>query len=159
MSPTSCQTAPPRNRASNYSIKRDGAEILDLRKIDLATGTDRALDYADHAGIDGSDPVFHARTGRAAFVRDGNLFVREPEAALPRQLTRAGETDRLPVFSPDGSMIHFQRGGQWWSHDLDTALNWPVTDLRFEKDPDAEPEDEPGSDAASAVLQPARRPR
>ena len=125
-----------------YRIKRDGADIRDLRKIDLAAGADRALDYADHAGIDGPDPVFHARTGRAAFIRDGNLFVRDPEAALPRQLTRAGETDRLPVFSADGTMIHFQRGGQWWSHDLDTALNWPVTDLRFEKDPDAEPEDD-----------------
>ena len=125
-----------------YQIKRDGADIHDLRRIDLAAGTDQALDYADHADIDGESPVFHPASGRAAFVRDGNLFVREPGADSPRQLTRATDDDRQPVFSPDGSMIHFQRGSQWWSHSLESGLSWPVTDLRFEKDPDDDPDDD-----------------
>ena len=125
-----------------YRIKRDGADIHDLRRIDLAAGTDQALDYADHADIDGESPVFHPASGRAAFVRDGNLFVREPGADSPRQLTRATDDDRQPVFSPDGSMIHFQRGSQWWSHSLESGLSWPVTDLRFEKDPDDDPDDD-----------------
>ena len=125
-----------------YRIKRDGAEIRDLRRIDLAEGHDHSLDYNDHAGIDGAEPTFHHASGRALFIRDGNLFIRDLGNEQARQLTRSPENDTQAGFSSDGERVNFRRGNQWWTHDLTAGLAWPVADLRFEKDPDAEPEDD-----------------
>ncbi len=124
-----------------YRIKRDGSTVRDIHRIDLATGEDERLDYADHAGIDAARPVFHLDSDRAAFIRDGNLFVRLPGEDRPRQITRTTETDSQPTFSPEGDRIVFRRGNSWWIHDLIEQLAWPVADLRFESEPDAEPED------------------
>lgn len=131
-----------------YRIKRDGADIRDLRRIDLGENHDHPLDYADHAGIDGADPVFHHASGQVLFIRDGNLFLRRPGDEAPRQITRSTENDAQAAFSPSGDRIHFRRGNQWWTHDIDQGLAWPVADLRFEKDPD----DEPGDDLAQMQL-------
>ncbi len=124
-----------------YRIKRDGAPVDDLRRIDLASRRDERLDYADHPGLDGADPVFHAATGRAVFIRDGNLFLRDSGASPSRQLTRTTEIDSQPGFNADGNRIRFRRGNQWWLYDLDANFAGPVADLRFEDDPDAAPED------------------
>ncbi|MFU8831455.1 MAG: prolyl oligopeptidase family serine peptidase [Wenzhouxiangella sp.] len=125
-----------------YRTKREGSTLRDLNLIDLAADHDRVLDHAEQATIDGADPVFHHPTGQALFIRDGNLFVRGPDQPTARQLTRSVETEAQARFSPEGDRIIFRRGNQWWIHDLPMSLAWPVTDLRFEKDPDAEPDDE-----------------
>lgn len=124
-----------------YQVPREGSEVRDWHRIDLATGRDERLDYADHASVDGSNAVFHSDSGRAAFVRHGNLFLREPGSDLARQLTRASASDAQPGFSADGEQIRFRRGNQWWVYDLADGLAAPVADLRFEDDPDDEPDD------------------
>ncbi|QOC21698.1 prolyl oligopeptidase family serine peptidase [Wenzhouxiangella sp. AB-CW3] len=124
-----------------YRIKRDESTLRDIHRIDLASGDDERLDFADHAGIDAANPVFHRDTGRAAFTRDGNLFVRLPDQDRPQQLTRTTDTDSQPTFGPDGDRILFRRGNSWWMHDLVKQLAWPVADLKFEDEPDAEPDD------------------
>jgi dipeptidyl aminopeptidase/acylaminoacyl peptidase len=124
-----------------YRIKRDSSTIRDIHRIDLESGDEQRLDYADHAGIDGANPVFHQASGRVAFIRDGNLFVRLPGDDQARQLTRTTDTDTQPAFSPEGDRLVFRRGNSWWIHDLVEQLAWPVADLKFEDEPDAEPED------------------
>jgi len=124
-----------------YEVKREGSEVRDWHRIELASGRDKQLDYEDHAEVDGPDVVFHAETGRAVFVRHGNLFLRDPDSESARQLTGAGAGDGQPGFSADGELIRFRRGNQWWLYDLPAGLAAPVADLRFEDDPDAEPED------------------
>ncbi|AKS42804.1 prolyl oligopeptidase family serine peptidase [Wenzhouxiangella marina] len=124
-----------------YRVERQGADVSDLRLIDLDANRDRLLDYADHAGIDGAEPVFHAASGRAVFVRNGNLFLHEPGAEGPRQLTADGQNDSQPGFSADGQRIRFLRGANWYLHDLDSGLSAPVADLRFEEDPDKASDD------------------
>ena len=124
-----------------YRIKRDGSSVRDIHRVDLESGDDRRLDYADHASIDAANPVFHLASGRVVFIRDGNLFVRLPGDDRPRQLTRTTDTDTQPAFSPEGDRIIFRRGNSWWIHDLVNQLAWPVADLKFEEKPDAEPED------------------
>src|SRR5690554_3061829 len=59
-----------------YLVEREDSELRDIRRIELASGEDRVVDYAGQAGIDDADPVHHPATGRVVFARDGNLFAR-----------------------------------------------------------------------------------
>ncbi|HSH26691.1 MAG TPA: prolyl oligopeptidase family serine peptidase [Wenzhouxiangella sp.] len=124
-----------------YRVERQDSELYDIHRIDLDSGEDRIVDYAEQAGMDGADPVRHPQTGRIVFARDGNLFARLPGQDELLQLTRSTSADSDPRFSPEGDRIVFRRSGQWWTYDLVERLAWPVTDLRFEEVPDAEPED------------------
>jgi dipeptidyl aminopeptidase/acylaminoacyl peptidase len=128
--------------AINYRIKRDGSSVRDIHRIELESGRDSLVEYAEHHRIDGERPVFHPDSGRAVFARNGNLFLHEPGREPARQLTRSTSADSQPGFSSDGTTIRFQRGNQWWLYDIDAQLARPVADLRFEADPDREPEDE-----------------
>lgn len=125
-----------------YRVERPDSELHDIHRIDLANGEDRRLDHAQRATIDGPDPVFDRSSGAAAFVRDGNLFARLPGHEQPVQLTRSARQDSQPQFGPDGKQIVFRRGDTWWIHDLEQRLSAPASDLRFEKAPDAKPDDE-----------------
>jgi len=124
-----------------YEVPREGSEVRDWHQIDLATGRDEQLDYQDHAQVDGAEVVFHADSGRAVFLRHGNLFLHEPGAESARQLTGAGANDAQAGFSANGDRVRFRRGDQWWVYDLPNGPAAPVADLRFDDDPDAEPED------------------
>lgn len=124
-----------------YRIRRADSELFDLRRIDLASGEDRLVEPAEQSMLAGSAPIFHALSGRAVYVREGNLFLDSLDGSAPRQLTRGPAIDRNPGFSPAGRYVRFQRAEQWWQVDLQTGLSWPVAELRFEADPDAEPED------------------
>ncbi|MEE4304530.1 MAG: prolyl oligopeptidase family serine peptidase [Wenzhouxiangella sp.] len=124
-----------------YRVEREDSELFDIHRVDLDSGEDSVVAYADQAGIDGADPILHPQTGRIVFVRDGNLFARMPGRDKLLQLTRDTAADADPAFSPEGDRVIFRRGSQWWTHDLVDRLGWPVTDLRFEEAPDAEPED------------------
>ncbi len=124
-----------------YRVRRDETEQRDVYRIRLTDGSVERLGFADQAGIDGPNPVFHDASGQVAFVRDGNLFVRLTGEEEARQLTRSTEGDAQPMFSPSGDRLVFRRGAQWWQVEIGSGLAWPAANLRFEKDPDAEPED------------------
>ena len=125
-----------------YRVKRAGSDQHDLHRVWLADGRDERLDYADHAAIDGENPVLDRERGRAVFAREGNLFLRTLETGQLRQLTRGREDDRRAAFSADGGAVHFLRGGDWWTLDLESGRAGPVADLRLEDPPHADPEDD-----------------
>lgn len=124
-----------------YRVRRDDTEIRDIHRIDLASGEDRRLELAEHTALHGESPVWCEAHARAVYVRDGNLFLYRRADGQLRQLTRGPMADADPRFTPDGKGLVFRRGEQWWRLVFDTGLAWPVTDLRFEADPDAPPED------------------
>ena len=124
-----------------YRIRRGETELHELRLIDLGDGSDRSIDYADHPNLTAADPVFHPESGQALFTRDGNVFIDPLDGSPPRQLTRSSTNDQQAGFSADGRYVHYRRSNQWWRHEIETGLAWPLADLRFAPDPDAEPED------------------
>ena len=124
-----------------YRIRRGESAVHELRRIDLADGSDHVVDFAAQADLSGANPVFHPASGQALFIRDGNVFVDAMDGSAPRQLTRSTSRDQQAGFSADGRDVHYRRGNQWWRQNIESGLAWPVADLRFEADPDAEPED------------------
>src|SRR4029077_20472525 len=57
-----------------YSLKRRGSSIVDLHRIDIAGGSDRVVDPKAMSDADGP-PVFDGSGKRAAFARNGDIFV------------------------------------------------------------------------------------
>jgi dipeptidyl aminopeptidase/acylaminoacyl peptidase len=121
-----------------YSSKRKGSMILDQHRLSLAESKDLLLGPKDAATADA--PAIYDRAGkRAAFVRNGDVFVREISSGRLQQLTRSAELKSDPQFSADGKRLSFRIGTDWYIHDFDTALTMPVAVVKAQADPDAAP--------------------
>src|SRR5262249_13623256 len=60
-----------------YRAKRSGSPIRDLHRIELAGGKDSVVDATAMASADGGQLTFDPAHARAAFVRNGDIFIRE----------------------------------------------------------------------------------
>jgi dipeptidyl aminopeptidase/acylaminoacyl peptidase len=121
-----------------YSVKRSGSPIVDLHRIDLADHKDQVVDPIAMAGADG--PAVFDRTGkRAAFVRNGDIFVRELASGRLQQITRTPQTEAAPQFSEDGRLLSFRVENDWFVHDFGSGVTTPAAIVKTEKDPDAPP--------------------
>ena len=63
-------------RAAYYSVKRSASPIVDLHRVDFKDRTDQVVDPKAMADTDGP-PIFDVAGRRAAFVRSGDIFVRD----------------------------------------------------------------------------------
>ena len=129
-------------RAAYYVRKRNGAPINDLHRIDLGSGRDEVVDGAAMATSDGADAVYDIAGTRAAFERNGDIFVRDLASGRLTQITRSADKKSSPQFSGDGRQLSFRSGNEWFVHDLATGVTAPAALLKTEKDPDAPPKGE-----------------
>jgi hypothetical protein len=121
-----------------YSAKRSGSPIMDLHRIDLANRKDQIVEPIAMAGADG--PAVFDRAGkRAAFARNGDIFVRELASGRLQQITRTAQTEAAPQFSEDGRLLSFRVNNDWFVHDFGTGITMPAAVVKTEKDPDAPP--------------------
>jgi dipeptidyl aminopeptidase/acylaminoacyl peptidase len=125
-------------RAVYYSLKRSGSPIVDLHRIDLASGKDRILDADAMADAD-SPPVYDRAGKRAAFVRNGDIFVRDLASGRLTQITRTPQTEKAPRFSADGRLLSFRVDNDWFVHEFGSGVTTPAVILKLEKDPNAPP--------------------
>ena len=72
-----------------YLLKRDGANIRDTYVQSIAGGTAMRLEDAARALADAAQPVFDTPRARMAFVRNGDVFVRDLRSGALTQLTRS----------------------------------------------------------------------
>ena len=131
-------------RSLYYSLKRKGSQIRDLHRIDIADGKDVIVDPAAMAGADGADPVFDRARARAAFVRNGDVFIRDVASGRLTQVTRTEQTESSPQFSADGRALHYRSGNDWYVYDVAGGVGGPAAILRTEKDPDSKKPDDLG---------------
>src|SRR5882757_1456127 len=94
-------------RAAYYSVKRSGSPIVDLHRVDLTVGKDQVVEPKAMAGADGP-AVFDAVGKRAAFVRNGDIFVRDLGQGRLTQITRTPENEAAPQISADGRLLGFR---------------------------------------------------
>jgi dipeptidyl aminopeptidase/acylaminoacyl peptidase len=125
-------------RAIYYSVKRIGSPIVDLHRINLADRKDQVVEPAAVADSDG--PAVFDRAGkRAAFARNGDIFVREVAGGRLTQITRTLQSESAAQFSADGRLLSFRVENDWFVHDFATGITTPAAVIKTEKDPNAAP--------------------
>ncbi len=123
-------------RSVYYSIKRAGSPLVDLHRVDLKDGKDLAVAHDAMANADGP-PILDAAGKRAAFVRNGDVFVRELASKRLTQATRGAHQPGSLQFSADGAHLSFREGNDWFVYEIATRLVSPAALVKAEKDPDA----------------------
>ncbi|MEZ5462651.1 prolyl oligopeptidase family serine peptidase [Dokdonella sp.] len=127
-----------------YRLKREGSTIRDLHRIDLETGKDVLIDPALMASADGKDAVFDRSRNQAAFVRNGDIFIRDLRNSQLIQVTRSPQTEAAPQFSADGRALQFRVANDWFSYDIASRVTAPAAVVKAEADPEASKPDDLG---------------
>jgi dipeptidyl aminopeptidase/acylaminoacyl peptidase len=94
--------------AVDYTLKRAGASLRDTWQQPL-DGTAAKVGDADRANLDASDAVVDASGTRIAFVRNGDVFVRDLRNGALTQLTRSNDGESRLQWGSDGALVW--RGG------------------------------------------------
>ena len=126
-----------------YRQRRAGSDIVDTYRTEVATGRTESLAPAELGQIEGSGGSWSRDRKIRAFVRDGDLFVKESGRRFPRQLTRTAEEESAPLVLATGAAVAFRRADAFHAIDLGSGLDSTLADLRLARDPDAAPE-QPG---------------
>ena len=85
------------SRAAQFERKRDGATVRDAWQVPVdGSAAMQQVDGAARAGLDASGAVYDATRSRMAFVRNGDVFVRDLRNGALQQLTRSNDQEALP---------------------------------------------------------------
>ncbi|MBO9717248.1 MAG: prolyl oligopeptidase family serine peptidase [Pseudoxanthomonas sp.] len=124
-------------REAQLQLKREGASIRDTWRQPVAGGALQKVADAERAGLDAANPVYDAQRRRMAFVRNGDVFLRDLGTGALTQLTRSAAVESQPGFAADGG-VTWRSGNDWfkWNANGGTAQ---VASLKAEKDPAAPP--------------------
>ena len=124
-------------RGIYYSLKQDGNSIRDLHRMNVDGSNAGIVDPRAMASSDGPNPVFDAARRYAAFVRNGDVFMRELGDGRLIQVTRTPQAESAPQFSADGRSLQYRQGNDWFVHDIASGVSGPAAVIKLEKDPDA----------------------
>ena len=102
------------SRAAQFERKREGTTIRDTWQVpvDGSAGMQR-VDDAARAGLDASGAVYDATRTRMAFVRNGDVFVRDLRNGALQQITRSNDDDAQPQWASDGGLV-WRVSNQWF---------------------------------------------
>ena len=97
-----------------YSFrKRKGSTIRDTYVQPIAGGAATLLDGAAFGSVDAPQPVYDAQRARMAFVRNGDVFVRDLRSGALQQLTRTNDEEAQPQWASDGG-LEWRAGNDWY---------------------------------------------
>ena len=127
------------SKAAYYRLKRTGSPLRDLHRVDLATGRDAVVTPAEAATADG--PGVRARNEPVvAFVREGDIFLRDLRSGALLQVTRTVAVEADPGFMADSRYVRYRTGTDWYVYDRAQHVAKPAADMRLAKDPLADPD-------------------
>jgi dipeptidyl aminopeptidase/acylaminoacyl peptidase len=124
-------------RSVYYQLKRSGSPLSDLHRADLRDGSDVVIDGAAMADADGDHAAYDRAQTHVAFVRNGDIFVRDLKTGALQQITRTAQDESAPQWSADGQRLSFRAGNEWFVHDLASGVTAAAAVLKTEKDPAA----------------------
>ena len=146
-------------RSVYFRMKRAGSTLRDLHRIDLDGGNDSVVDAAAMANADGAQVVYDAQNTRAAFVRNGDIFVRDLKTGALQQITRTAQEETAPQFSSDGRLLGFRAQNAWYVHDLASGVTGDIAEIKTEKDPNATPKADDLRDTQLRIFSTLRKTR
>ena len=120
-------------RTVYYQIKDAGRETRSLWRVGVEGGAPERLGAAEETVAESDKRVWSADRSRVAWLRGGNVWVREGGTA--RQLTRTGEATELLTFVGAGE-VAFRAGDRVLAVALATNVTRLVAALRVTDDPD-----------------------
>ncbi len=120
-----------------YQLKREGATIKDTWRQPVDGGPAQKVDGAARAELDAANPAFDAARTRMAFVRNGDVFVRDLRSGALTQVTRTDASEALPQWSRDGNLV-FRVGNDWFRWRAGAGVSQAAV-VKAEKDPAAAP--------------------
>ena len=120
-----------------YLLKREGASIRDTYRQSVDGGAAQKVDGAERAQLDAMNPVFDAAHSRMAFVRNGDVFVRDLRTGALTQVTRTDVTESLPQWGREGNLV-FRVGNDWYQWRANTGVSQAAL-VKAEKDPGTTP--------------------
>ncbi|ALN64889.1 prolyl oligopeptidase family protein [Lysobacter antibioticus] len=140
-----------------YQLKRDDSIIRDTWQVGVAGGTPQRLDGAARNDLDGASPAYDAQRTRMAFVRNGDIFVRDLRSGALTQVTRSNDTESRPQWSRDGNLV-FRVDNQWYQWRAGQGLS-QAAQVRAENDPAKAPKADDLRERQLAMLQTLREDR
>src|SRR5690606_21519210 len=145
-------------REAQLLLKREGSAVRDTWRQPVAGGALERVSDADRGGLDAPDPVYDPQRRRMAYVRNGDVFVRDLATGALTQLTRTAQAEAQVRFAADGGVLW--RVSNDWLHWSPGGVAAQVVALRAERGPAAAPG--PRRPARAAAADPgdaAPRPR
>ncbi len=124
-------------REAQLQLRRVGASIRDTWRQPVGGGALQRVADAERAGLDAANPVYDAQRRRMAFVRNGDVFLRDLASGALVQLTRSSATESQPAFAADGG-VTLRAGNDWFKWNASGGAAQVAT-LKAEKDPAAPP--------------------
>ena len=118
-----------------YSLKRDGSPVRDLFRVPAAGGAPVKLDPAAAASADGAKQVFDHAHRHAAFVRHGDIFLRDLGAGTTVQVTRSAKAETSPHLSADGRLLTWRSGDDWFAYNTAGGPAWQAAVVETKDDP------------------------
>lgn len=122
-----------------FEQRRPGSETVDLYRVDVSSGRTERLAPAEQASAEAPGGALSRDRKRRAFVRHGDVFVRQTPRGKLRQLTRTVEPESAPLFLAGEQRVAFRRGDRFLAYDLDTGTVEDLADLRLADDPRPKP--------------------
>ena len=124
-------------RNIQYTQKRDASPVRDTWQIPADGGAASLVDGPARGELDTAARIHNADNTQLAFVRDGNVFLRDLRSGRLTQLSHGNDAARGLGFSHNGGVIWHVN--HTWFHWTAHAGTRQVAQLRAEKDPNAAP--------------------
>jgi len=144
-------------REAQLLLKREGSTVRDAWRVPVAGGALQKVSDAERAALDAPDPVYDPQRRRMAFVRNGDVFVRDLASGNLQQLTRTAQAEAQPRFAADGGVLW--RAGDDWFHWRADGVVAQVTTLKAARDPAAAPAPDALREQQLRTLETLRRDR
>src|SRR5690606_16202459 len=86
-------------RQVQYQLKREGSPIRDTYRQSVAGGAAQRVADDERNELDAAAPAYDVQRQRMAFVRNGDVFVRDLRNGALQQLTRSNDEESQPRFA------------------------------------------------------------
>lgn len=117
-----------------YQLKREGATVRDTWQQGTGANAVAAkIDGAARADLDAAQPAYDAQRARMAYVRNGDVFVRDLRSGALTQVTRSNDNESRPQWSRDGNLV-FRVDNNWYQWRAGQGVS-QAAQLKAENDP------------------------